>query len=64
MIDNTIALKKAGLKVTISKLKILTVLQDVKCQHVSAEDFYEKLIDIRLGKEIGLATVYRVLNQY
>ncbi|MEY4922551.1 MAG: hypothetical protein RLY17_1268, partial [Pseudomonadota bacterium] len=56
------ALKKAGLKVTLPRLKILEVLQDPVCHHVSAEDLYKKLIDI--GEEIGLATVYRVLNQF
>ena len=62
MTDNNKALKNAGLKVTLPRLKILEVLQDSECHHVSAEDLYKKLIDI--GEEIGLATVYRVLNQF
>ena len=62
MTDNNTALKKAGLKVTLPRLKILEVLQDPTCHHVSAEDLYKKLID--MGEEIGLATVYRVLNQF
>lgn len=62
MTDNNKALKNAGLKVTLPRLKILEVLQDPACHHVSAEDLYKKLIDI--GEEIGLATVYRVLNQF
>ena len=62
MTDNNKALKNAGLKVTLPRLKILEVLQDPSCHHVSAEDLYKKLIDI--GEEIGLATVYRVLNQF
>ncbi len=62
MTDNNKALKNAGLKVTLPRLKILEVLQDHECHHVSAEDLYKKLIDI--GEEIGLATVYRVLNQF
>ena len=62
MTDNNKALKNAGLKVTLPRLKILEVLQDTECHHVSAEDLYKKLIDI--GEEIGLATVYRVLNQF
>ncbi|MFB6434764.1 MAG: ferric iron uptake transcriptional regulator [Candidatus Malihini olakiniferum] len=62
MTDNNTALKKAGLKVTLPRLKILEVLQDPECHHVSAEDLYKKLID--MGEEIGLATVYRVLNQF
>lgn len=62
MPDNNQALKEAGLKVTLPRLKILEVLQQPDCQHISAEDLYKKLID--LGEEIGLATVYRVLNQF
>nr|AJP07048.1 ferric uptake regulator [Vibrio brasiliensis] len=62
MSDNNQALKDAGLKVTLPRLKILEVLQQPDCQHISAEDLYKKLID--LGEEIGLATVYRVLNQF
>ncbi len=62
MTDNNSALKKAGLKVTLPRLKILEVLQEPECHHVSAEDLYKRLIDI--GEEIGLATVYRVLNQF
>ena len=62
MSDNNQALKDAGLKVTLPRLKILEVLQQPDCQHISAEDLYKKLID--MGEEIGLATVYRVLNQF
>lgn len=62
MTDNNSALKKAGLKVTLPRLKILEILQSPEYHHVSAEDLYRKLID--LGEEIGLATVYRVLNQF
>ena len=62
MTDNNTALKKAGLKVTLPRLKILEVLQGPDHHHVSAEDLYKRLID--MGEEIGLATVYRVLNQF
>ncbi|EMZ88085.1 ferric uptake regulation protein [Escherichia coli 2722950] len=61
MTDNNTALKKAGLKVTLPRLKILEVLQEPDNHHVSAEDLYKRLID--MGEEIGLATVYRVLNR-
>lgn len=40
MTDNNTALKKAGLKVTLPRLKILEVLQDPTCHHVSAEDLF------------------------
>ena len=62
MTDNNIALKRAGLKVTLPRLKILEILQEPENHHVSAEDLYKRLID--MGEEIGLATVYRVLNQF
>ncbi len=60
--DQNKELKKAGLKVTLPRLKILQILQDPANQHISAEDVYKILIE--QGEEIGLATVYRVLNQF
>ena len=45
-----------------NSIKILEVLQEPDNHHVSAEDLYKRLID--MGEEIGLATVYRVLNQF
>ena len=60
--DQNKELKKAGLKVTLPRLKILQILQDPNNQHISAEDVYKILIE--QDEEIGLATVYRVLNQF
>lgn len=57
-----IALKEAGLKVTSPRVKILRLLQLPENQHLSAEDLYKKLLD--QGDEVGVATVYRVLNQF
>ncbi|EKD74019.1 MAG: hypothetical protein ACD_45C00110G0001, partial [uncultured bacterium] len=57
-----IHLKKAGLKVTLPRLKILTILEQAKERHVSAEDVYRALLASK--EEIGLATVYRVLTQF
>ena len=62
MTDGNQALKKAGLKVTLPRVKILELMQEPECQHISAEDLYKRLLEI--GEEIGLATVYRVLNQF
>ncbi|WP_405600588.1 MULTISPECIES: ferric iron uptake transcriptional regulator [unclassified Pseudoalteromonas] len=62
MTDHNLELKKAGLKVTLPRIKILEILQSPDNQHISAEDVYKILLD--LGEEIGLATVYRVLNQF
>lgn len=55
-------LKRAGLKITLPRVKILGILQDPENQHISAEDVYRILLDQH--DEIGLATVYRVLNQF
>ena len=54
-------IKKAGLKITLPRVKILTLL-DKHGGHLSAEDVYKILLDE--GEEIGLATVYRVLTQF
>jgi Fur family ferric uptake transcriptional regulator len=62
MNDHNLELKKAGLKVTLPRIKILEILQSPDNQHISAEDVYKILLD--KGEEIGLATVYRVLNQF
>lgn len=56
------ALKDAGLKVTSPRVKILRLLQVPENQHLSAEDLYKKLLE--QGDEVGVATVYRVLNQF
>jgi Fur family transcriptional regulator, ferric uptake regulator len=55
-------LKKAGLKVTLPRMKILELLEASNVRHQSAEDIYRALLDD--GEEIGLATVYRVLTQF
>lgn len=60
--DQNKELKKAGLKVTHPRMLILEILQDPANQHVSAEDIYKVLIET--GEDVGLATVYRVLNQF
>ena len=55
-------LKKAGLKVTLPRLKILNILESSARKHMSAEEIYK--IFIERGDEIGIATVYRVLTQF
>ncbi len=62
MTSNQETLKQAGLKVTSPRIKILSLLQRGENQHVSAEDVYKLLLEE--GEEIGLATIYRVLNQF
>ena len=55
-------LRKAGLKVTAPRLKILEILENSPTRHLSAEDIYRVLLDS--DADIGLATVYRVLTQF
>ena len=55
-------LRKAGLKVTLPRLKILEILETQEDRHLSAEDIYRQLLED--GEDIGLATVYRVLTQF
>jgi Fur family ferric uptake transcriptional regulator len=55
-------LRKAGLKITLPRLKILEILESAKDRHFSAEDIYKELLNS--GEDIGLATVYRVLTQF
>ncbi len=59
---NSPDLKKAGLKVTLPRVKILHLLEQAPHRHASAEDIYRSLK--AQGEEIGLATVYRVLTQF
>ena len=55
-------LKKAGLKATLPRIRILQILEDSDQKHMSAEEVYKALIDA--GEEVGLATIYRVLTQF
>lgn len=57
-------LRKAGLKVTLPRMKILELLEEAQSgnRHLSAEDVFRRLRDS--GEDIGLATVYRVLTQF
>jgi Fur family ferric uptake transcriptional regulator len=55
-------IKRAGLKVTLPRLKVLEVLENADPHHLSAEDVYKNLMDS--DDSVGLATVYRVLTQF
>ena len=55
-------LRKAGLKVTLPRIKILELLENSRQHHLSAEDIYKTLLE--QGEDVGLATVYRVLTQF
>ena len=63
--NQTKELKKAGLKATLPRIKIMEVLESTAIQeeaHFSAEDIYKELLS--KGENIGLASVYRVLTQF
>jgi Fur family ferric uptake transcriptional regulator len=64
MAEQNQELRKAGLKVTLPRVKILQILESSELgpQHLSAEDVYRALITA--GEDVGLATVYRVLTQF
>ena len=55
-------LKNAGLKATLPRLRILSLFENSKDRHLSAEDIYKVMINA--GEDVGLATVYRVLTQF
>jgi Fur family ferric uptake transcriptional regulator len=55
-------IKKAGLKVTLPRMKILEILEHTDPRHMTAEDIYKVMLES--GEEIGLATIYRVLTQF
>jgi Fur family ferric uptake transcriptional regulator len=55
-------LRKVGLKVTHPRKRILELLEVQKNKHLTADEIYRHLMEAR--EDIGLATVYRVLNQF
>jgi len=55
-------IKRAGLKVTLPRVKVLEILENANPHHLSAEDVYKALMES--DDSVGLATVYRVLTQF
>jgi len=55
-------LRKAGLKVTQPRKRIMELLEETGSKHLTADDIYR--VFMQTGEDIGLATVYRVLNQF
>jgi Fur family ferric uptake transcriptional regulator len=55
-------LKRAGLKATLPRLRILEILERADPRHMTAEDVYRALMEH--GEDVGLATIYRVLTQF
>ena len=59
---DTQELKRAGLKATLPRIRILEILEHNAARHMSAEDVYKALLEE--GEDVGLATIYRVLTQF
>ena len=55
-------LRKVGLKVTQPRMRIMGLLEEHRHKHMTADDIYRALVEAK--EDIGLATVYRVLNQF
>ncbi|HAR30875.1 MAG TPA: ferric iron uptake transcriptional regulator [Gammaproteobacteria bacterium] len=55
-------IRRAGLKVTLPRVKVLEILERATPHHLSAEDVYRRLMET--DESVGLATVYRVLTQF
>lgn len=55
-------LRKAGLKVTLPRVRILEILENAGGRHLTAEEIFKELLDQQ--GDIGLATIYRVLMQF
>ena len=55
-------LKQAGLKSTLPRLRILSILENSDVRHMAAEDVYKILLEDE--QSTGLATIYRVLTQF
>ena len=65
--SNAQGLRSTGLKVTQPRLRILEIFQKGAMRHMTAEDVYRELLNDHsrdIGRDIGLATVYRVLTQF
>jgi len=55
-------IKKAGLKVTLPRLQVLEFLEKRPGQHFTADALFTNIRSE--SSDIGLATIYRVLNQF
>ena len=56
------SLRKAGLRITTPRLQVLDMLKSNAAAHLSAEEIYRRIL--ALGKQISLATIYRVLADF
>ena len=62
MSENNFDLKEFGFKVTQPRVEILKLFEKHKDKHLSPDEVFSKLK--AQGSTTGIATVYRVLNQF
>ena len=62
IMDKNKEIRSAGLKVTDARRSILRLLETHPHSHLSAYDVHQQLFEKK--KSVGIATVYRVLNQF
>lgn len=55
-------LQQAGIKPTLPRLKILSILENSTTRHLTVEDVYRELME--QDAVVGMATIYRVLTQF
>lgn len=55
-------IKNAGLKVTLPRLQVLEFLEKHPGEHFTADELFTRIRSAEI--DIGLATIYRVLNQF
>ena len=55
-------IRSAGLKVTDARKSILAILEKSNQSHLSADDINKILL--KNNDKVGIATIYRVLNQF
>ena len=55
-------IKEAGLKITLPRLQVLEYFEKHPGEHFTADELFTKLRSE--NSDIGLATIYRVLNQF
>ena len=60
--DKNEEIRSAGLKVTRARRSVFKLLETHPHSHLSAFDIHQQLFDKE--KSVGIATVYRVLNQF
>ena len=60
--DKNEGIISAGLKVTRARRSVFKLLETHPHSHLSAYDIHQQLFDKE--KSVGIATVYRVLNQF